>query len=88
MTPGNVARPLSKDSSFKSPETTAPTTVTKKKAAPAPVSQLSQPPTPAAQKPPVSAPVPQSVSAKKSTVPESVSQVASSVQTPPRKPVS
>ncbi len=91
MTQGNVACPLSKDSSLKSPPPTVLSTVTKKKAVPVPVSQpsqQSQPPTTAAQKPSVSMPVPQTVSAKKSAASESVSQVVSPVQIPPKQPPS
>ncbi len=48
---GNVAHPLSTGtSSSKLPQTPAPTTATKKQAAPAPISQPSPPSTPAAQK--------------------------------------
>ncbi len=83
-TPGNVGHPfVAGTSSSKSPKTPGPTTTSKKTVALASVSQPSPPCTPAAQKQPA-----KTTTIKRATVPVPVSQSASSVQSPSKKPSS
>ncbi len=83
--PGDIARPFvaGTSSSSKSPKAAVSTTTSKETAAPASVSQQSPPSTPAAQKQPAT-----TSTTKRSTVPAPVSQSASPVQSPPKKPLS